>query len=153
VNGGRIPILNTQGGITNQEVDTVNRSTVSGTVVAKDGLAVVLGGLIEDEVNDTRQQIPVLGKLPGLGILFRRQDTGRRRRELVVMIRPYIFNTPSESACINQELLQQLSVHPIAQGCDTGMQTFRTDEVVVPQLDSCALHEEFRFHNVVPKRY
>ena len=124
INGGRIPILNTQGVITNQEVDTVNRSTVSGTVVAKDGMAVVLGGLIEDEVADSREQVPGLGKLPGIGMLFRRQTTGRLRRELVVMIRPYVFNTPTESASISQELLQQLSVHPTVVSGDGAMNTF-----------------------------
>ena len=153
INGGRIPILNTQGVITNQEVDTVNRSTVSGTVVAKDGMAVVLGGLIEDEVADDREQVPGLGKLPGIGIFFRRQTTGRLRRELVVMIRPYVFNTPSESASISQELLQQLSVHPSVVDGDGAMNTFSPDETLRPDLDCCNLHREFKFHNVTPKRY
>ena len=153
INGGRIPVLNTNGVITNQEVDTVNRSTVSGTVVAKDGMAVALGGLIEDEVSDDRAQVPGIGKLPVLGFLFRRQATGRERRELVVMIRPYVFNTPSESAALSQELLQQLSVHPqILQG-EGAVNTFRADEVVRVNLDECNLHEQFRFHNVVPKTY
>ena len=71
INGGRIPILSTTGVITNQEVDTVNRSTVSGTVVAKDGMAVALGGLIEDEVSDDRSKVPGIGKLPVLGFFFR----------------------------------------------------------------------------------
>ncbi len=153
INGGRIPVLNTNGVITNQEVDTVNRSTISGTVVAKDGLAVVLGGLIEDEVADAREQVPGIGKLPVLGFLFRRQESGRLRRELVVMIRPYVFNTPSESASISQELLQQLSVHPNAIDCQSGMQTFGPHEVVQVELDECGLHQSFRFHNVVPRVY
>ncbi len=153
INGGRIPILNTQGVITNQEVDTVNRSTVSGTVVAKDGLAVVLGGLIENEIRDNRQQVPGIGKLPVLGFFFRNQETGRTRRELVVMIRPYVFNTPSESASISQELLQQLSVHPAAIGDESSMNTFSANEVIRPDLDCNRLCNEFRFHNVVPNRY
>ena len=152
LNGGRIPILNTNGTITNQEVDTVNRSTVSGTIVAKDGMAVALGGLIEDEVSDDREQVPVIGKLPVLGFLFRRQNTGRLRRELVVMVRPYIFNTPSESAAVSQELLHQLSVHPNAPLGEGTMNTFSPDEVVTVNQD-CDLHREFRFHNVTPRNY
>lgn len=153
LNGGRIPVLNTNGVITNQEVDTVNRSTVSGTVVAKDGMAVVMGGLIEDEISDDREQIPGLGKLPGLGFLFRKQNTSRLRRELVVMIRPYVFNTPSESASISQELLQQLSVHPNALGGGHTLPTFGAHEVLQVDLDNCNLHQAFRFHNIVPRRY
>ena len=153
LNGGRIPVLNTNGVITNQEVDTVNRSTVSGTVVAKDGLAVALGGLIEDEINDDREQVPVIGKLPVLGFFFRRQNTGRLRRELVVMVRPFVFNTPSESASISKELLQELSIHPTIVGDRSTLPTFAPHEAVQAELDSCGLHTSFRFHNVVPRRY
>ena len=153
LNGGRIPVLNTNGVITNQEVDTVNRSTVSGTVVAKDGLAVVMGGLIEDEVSDDREQIPGIGKLPVLGFFFRKQNTGRLRRELVVMIRPYVFNTPSESASISQELLQQLSVHPSVLSGEPTLPTFGAHEALQTDLDSCGLHHAFKFHNIVPRNY
>lgn len=153
LNGGRIPVLNTNGVITNQEVDTVNRSTVSGTVVAKDGLAVVMGGLIEDEISDSREQVPGIGKLPVLGFFFRRQNTGRIRRELIVMIRPYVFNTPSESASISQELLQQLSVHPNSLSGERTLPTFGAHEVLQTDLDSCGLHGAFKFHNIVPRTY
>ena len=153
LNGGRIPVLNTNGQITNQEVDTVNRSTVSGTVVAKDGMAVALGGLIEDEVADDREQAPGIGKLPVLGFFFRRQVTGRTRRELIVMIRPYVFNTPAESASISQELLHQLSVHPNSISGEPSLHTFSPHEAVQVDLDNCNLHRAFRFHNVVPRVY
>lgn len=153
INGGRIPILSTTGTITNQEVDTVNRSTVSGTVVAKDGMAVALGGLIEDEVSDDREQVPGIGKLPVLGFFFRRQNTGRLRRELIVMVRPYVFNTPAESASLSQELLQELSVHPSIINDQSTLQTFGTHEPVQVDLDECNLHRAFRFHNVCPRVY
>ncbi len=153
LDGGRIPVLSTSGTIINQEVDTVRRSTISGTIVAMDGLTVALGGLIEDEISDNREQVPVLGKIPGLGFFFRRQETGRFRRELIVMIRPYIFNTPAESAALSEELLQTLSVHPNAISGGPGLQTFTPDEVVRVELDPCQLHKELKFHNVVPKRY
>ncbi len=153
INGGRIPVLNTAGGITNQEVDTVNRSTVSGTIVAKDGLAVVLGGLIEDQVIDNREKVPALGRLPVLGFFFRRQETGRTRRELVVMIRPYVFNTPSESAALSADLLRQLSVHPTAVDGRPSLDTFSPSEVVQAIPNDCDLYRAFQFHNVVPRVY
>jgi general secretion pathway protein D len=152
-NGARIPVVNSSGGITNQEVDTVNRSTISGTIVAKDGLAVALGGLIEEQISDAREKIPGLGRLPVLGFFFRRQETSRSRRELVVMIRPYIFNTPSESAYMSEELLQTLSVHPTAQTGQQTLNTFLPDEVVRTDLDECNLNRIFRFHNIVPRVY
>jgi len=153
VDGGKIPVLSLTNSTQEFVVDTVTRSTVSGTFVAKDGLAVVMGGLIEDEISDQRQKVPGLGKLPVFGFFFRKQNTSRIRRELVVMIRPYVFNTPSESAAISQDLLQQLSVHPTALSGEQTLSTFSPDEVLQTELDDCGLHKFFQFHNIVPRNY
>ncbi|MGN6133230.1 MAG: type II secretion system protein GspD [Aureliella sp.] len=111
--GSSIPVPATSGtGVTNVNVDTVRRRTISGTIVAQDGMAVALGGLIEENASDARDQLPVLGNIPGLGMLFRRQATNRSRSELVVIVRPYVFNTPSESAATSELLLGELSTHP-----------------------------------------
>lgn len=113
VGGSSIPVPATSGsGVTNVSVDTVRRRTISGTVVAQDGMAVALGGMIEEHAGDSRDQIPVLGNIPGLGFLFRRQVSSRVRSELVVIVRPYVFNTPSESAATSELLLGDLSTHP-----------------------------------------
>jgi len=153
VDGGKIPVLSLTNSTQEFVVDTVTRSTVSGTVVAKDGLAVVMGGLIEDEISDQRQKVPGLGKLPVLGFFFRKQNTSRIRRELIVMIRPYVFNTPTESAAISQDLLQQLSVHPSALSGEPTLSTFLPNEVLQTELDDCGLHKFFKFHNIVPQAY
>ncbi len=111
--GSSIPVPATSGsGVTNINVDTVRRRTISGTIVAQDGMAVALGGLIEEQVHDARDQVPVLGNIPGLGLLFRRQASGKSRSELVVIVRPYVFNTPTESAATTEMLLGELSTHP-----------------------------------------
>ncbi len=111
--GSSIPVpASTGAGVTNISVDTVRRRTISGTVVAQDGMAVALGGLIEESVSDARDQVPVLGNIPGLGLLFRRQASSRSRSELVVIVRPYVFNTPTESAATSEFMLGELSTHP-----------------------------------------
>ncbi len=111
--GSSIPVpASTGAGVTNISVDTVRRRTISGTVVAQDGMAVALGGMIEESVSDARDQVPVLGNIPGLGILFRRQASNRSRSELVVIVRPYVFNTPTESAATSEFMLGELSTHP-----------------------------------------
>ncbi|MBX3422183.1 MAG: type II secretion system protein GspD [Pirellulaceae bacterium] len=112
VGGSSIPVPATSGsGVTNISVDTVRRRTISGTVVAQDGMAVALGGMIEEHTSNARDQIPVLGDIPGIGFLFRRQAAKQVRSELVVIIRPYVFNTPTESAATSETLLGELSTH------------------------------------------
>lgn len=103
-------LVPTNTGFVQQNVDVVESRTVSGTVVAKDGLTVAFGGLIKERARDTRAEVPVVGKLPVVSFFFRRQNSGRERTELVVMIRPYVFNTPAESACLSQQLIDVLSL-------------------------------------------
>ena len=154
LSGASIPIPATNGnGVSSVNVDTVRRRTVSGTIVAQDGMAVAMGGLIEEQVNDSRDQIPILGELPGVGFLFRRQSTNRIRTELVVVIRPYVFNTPSESAAASNELLSEFSLHPSRDGSENTMNTFLPCEVVRADPECCQRANLFRLHNVVPKSY
>lgn len=149
--GSSIPVPSTTGtGVTNVNVDTVRRRTISGTVVAQDGMAVALGGLIEERDIDTRDQVPVLGNLPRLGILFRRQATSRSRSELVVIVRPYVFDTPSESAATSELLLSDLSTHP-SIGLVTGAGNLHMPCRVTRTDDECVQRAKlFQLHSGMP---
>ena len=151
--GANVQIPDGTGGFTEQPIDTVSSKTYSGTVVAKDGMTLALGGLIDEAARDNRQSVPVLGKLPLIGVMFRDQDTGRGRTELVMMIRPYIFNTPSEAACTSELLVDQHSLHPNAPDGRGALGTFSPHEVVRPDPPTTPLDTIFRFHSVEPKDY
>ena len=129
-------------------VDTVRRRTLSGTVIAQDGMAVAMGGLIEEKVSDTRDQIPILGDIPGIGFLFRRQAALKSRSELVVMIRPYVFNTPSESAAASQAMLSELSTHPNSPDASGTMETYLPCKVTRSDDESHQRAKLFRLHGV-----
>lgn len=153
VTNGADILVPTNTGFDRQSVDTIASKTFAGTVVAKDGLTVAVGGLIEESATDNREQVPVLGKLPLIGILFRDQNTGRSRTELVIMIRPYVFNTPSENACLSHQLIDVLSLHPNAPEAVGTLNTFAPHEVVRPNPPLNPLQTIFRFHDVEPKEY
>ena len=154
IGGASIPVPSTDGTtVTAVNVDTVRRRSVTGTVVAQDGMAVALGGLIEEQVIDTRDQIPVLGDIPKIGFLFRRQSTGRQRSELIVMIRPYIFNTPAEAAERSQCVVAEHSLHPNGPDPHGSMNTYQPCEVVRPDPECADRACLLRIHNVVPAIY
>ncbi|MFN4258104.1 MAG: type II secretion system protein GspD [Gemmataceae bacterium] len=153
-NGATIPIPNTvTGGITEVPVDVVRRRTFSGTVVAKDGLTVAIGGLIEERVRDIRSEYPVLGKVPYLGFFFRRVETDRRRVETILLIRPYIFFTPIESATLSHDLVQKLSIHPLAPDADGTLNSFLPHEALRPHPPENKCQTIFRIHTVTPKDF
>ena len=51
----------------------------------------MLGGLIDETVQETVQKVPVLGDIPLLGNLFRFRSAKSVRRNLMIFIRPYIM--------------------------------------------------------------
>ena len=71
-----------------------NKRSIKTTVLIEDGQTLVLGGLIDDQVNDTRDKVPLLGDIPLLGSLFRYRTTNKRRRNLMVFLHPTILRDP-----------------------------------------------------------
>jgi general secretion pathway protein D len=148
VGGSSIPVPATSGsGVTNISVDTVRRRTISGTVVAQDGMAVALGGMIEEHASDSRDQVPVLGNIPGLGFFFRRQARSKERSELVVIVRPYVFNTPTESAATSEHLLGELSTHPGTAEATASSNAKLPFAVTRDDAESSQRAKLFKFHS------
>ncbi len=73
-------------------VDLVtNNRQISTSVLVPDGVMLVLGGLISDEVRNSVSKVPALGDIPVLGNLFRYRNSTRLRRNLMVFLRPTIL--------------------------------------------------------------
>jgi len=71
-----------------------NKRSIKTTVLVEDGQTLVLGGLLDDQVNDTRDKVPLLGDIPLLGSLFRYRTTNKRKRNLMVFLHPTILRDP-----------------------------------------------------------
>ncbi len=76
---------------------TTNKRSIKTTVLVEDRQTLVLGGLIDDQINDTREKVPFLGDIPLLGSLFRYRTTSKSKRNLMVFLHPTILRDP-ESA-------------------------------------------------------
>jgi len=152
-NGANIPIPNSTGaGVTQVPIDVVARQNFTGTVVASDGCTIAVGGLIDEGVSDNRSQVPILGRIPYLGIFFRRQTTQRFRRELVIMIRPFVLTTPCESRDASHALVERLSIHPAGPE-PSSLGTFTPIEVLRPNPPVDRLQQLLRVHTILPKDY
>ncbi len=83
-----------------QEVSGVNGNTgvdisfstrrLTTTVMADSGQIVVLGGLINENVQESVQKVPLLGDIPWLGHLFKSSSSKVTKRNLMVFIKPTI---------------------------------------------------------------
>ena len=59
----------------------------------KSGELAVIGGLMQDVVEDTQRQLPGLSRLPGIGKLFSSKKRNRRQTELLVVLRPTVMQS------------------------------------------------------------
>ena len=89
---------------TNLEFDTtqmtlndrppVHRRHIENQVCVADGETVILGGLRKKIEEDTREKIPFLGDLPGIGKLFGLTKVNDTNTEMFVFITPHIIHHP-----------------------------------------------------------
>lgn len=85
-----------------QEVSSVSRDTQQGlitnkraletTVLVRNGEAIVLGGLIQDDQREGEEKVPLLGDIPLLGELFRTRNHKRVKTNLMVFLRPVLVH-------------------------------------------------------------
>ena len=68
----------------------INKRELKTTVMADDGETIVLGGLIDEDVQESVSKVPLLGDIPILGKLFSSTSTSKQKRNLMVFIRPTI---------------------------------------------------------------
>ncbi|MAI16961.1 MAG: type II secretion system protein GspD [Gammaproteobacteria bacterium] len=101
-------VINTPvGGSAFADVVTSKR-TIETTVLAADGQTIVLGGLIQDDINSTNVRVPVLGKIPLLGALFRSTTKDRTKTNLLVFLRPTILQSTENSTQLSLDRYQQI---------------------------------------------
>lgn len=75
-----------------------NKRTITTRVLVDDGGMLVLGGLIEDRLTESESRVPLLGKIPVIGALFRVRNTQKTKTNLMVFIRPRVLRTAEQAA-------------------------------------------------------
>ena len=97
-------------------------------VLVDNGQIIVLGGLLEDEITDNRQSVPLLGDIPVLGNLFRYDTRSRTKTNLMVFLRPHIVRNAQDGASVTLDrynymraVQARLPVSSAWQSSSTGM--------------------------------
>ena len=84
-------VLNTTIGGTGFADVVTSKRTIETTVLAGNEQTIVLGGLIQDDINETNARVPIMGRIPVLGALFRSTTNSRKKTNLLVFLRPTII--------------------------------------------------------------
>lgn len=104
-----------------QEVSTAVQTTASGidspafpirkietSLVVLSGHTIYLGGIIDINDSTSIKKVPLLGDIPYLGYLFKSQSSKKEKVELMVLITPYVINSPIESDGLTKEFKEKL---------------------------------------------
>jgi len=87
---------------------TVSERKVKSSISVAAGQTVLLAGLISEQQNNTRNGIPLLDQIPGLGDAFSHQDNTKTRTELIIFIRPQIIRDGTDAHFVAEELRSKL---------------------------------------------
>jgi len=74
------------------------------TVTLQDGGSILLGGLISSNKSAGNTGVPWISKIPLVGKLFTADNNSSTRTELMVMIIPYVIDSPAEGQAITQSI-------------------------------------------------
>jgi len=90
-----------QSSLGNASGPTINTRTIETAVQVQDGGLIVLGGLLQDSLNDIENKVPGLGDVPLVGALFRHTSKARSKTNLLVFIRPKTLRSAEADATLS----------------------------------------------------
>ncbi|MHC4947838.1 MAG: secretin N-terminal domain-containing protein, partial [Planctomycetota bacterium] len=94
------------------ESPIITKRNTNTTVTVRDGQTVVIGGLISDRYEERESKVPFLGDLPLVGALFRAESRALSKTEFLIVVTPYVLETPTSLDEITEREVDRLSVPP-----------------------------------------
>jgi len=82
---------------------STSQRKITTNVIAEDGEVIVLGGLINDQLNESIQRVPLLSRIPVLGNLFKTRSTTNNKRNLMIFLKPQVLRDARSANKSTQE--------------------------------------------------
>ncbi|MBL7070073.1 MAG: hypothetical protein ISS27_01200 [Candidatus Omnitrophica bacterium] len=131
--------IKSEGTIT--QVPIVSTSEAETTVMVKDGVTIIIGGLRKDKREKTVKKIPLLGDLPGIGFLFRSTSDNVTATELVILITPHIIS--------GEHPLTEFAQIPPKAGARAKMVK---GKIITEEIDTQPNISNSAYHNMIAQR-
>lgn len=85
----------------------ISKRTATTKLVVSDQQTVVIGGLIRNVVGRSEEKVPVLGDIPVLGALFRKRTNQNEKRNLILVMTPYIIRSQQDLRTVFERKMQE----------------------------------------------
>ena len=84
-------------------VPVIAKRSADTVVVTPNGQPVIIGGLMQNNKTSGESKIPLLGDIPLIGNLFKRQTRNTTKTELMIFLTPHIVETPSQLVALSEK--------------------------------------------------
>ncbi|MEM1081201.1 MAG: type II secretion system secretin GspD [Pseudomonadota bacterium] len=112
-----------------------NKRTINTRVMVPDGALLVLGGLIQDDLQESVERVPGLSSIPLLGELFTYRSSSQVKRNLMVFIRPQILEDDGLVSDLTASKYSYIRDQQLRTQDKTGLQLVPDEEMpLLPEL-------------------
>jgi general secretion pathway protein D len=122
---------------------TFRISSIVTSVHVESGDVVVLGGLTQDSLSHDNNRIPILGDIPGLGRLFKRNINSRDKRVLMVFIKPIILRNDKDNRFMTTDKYNRIRQYELDWLRSEEQFVQSNNETVMPALNRADLPRPF----------
>ena len=92
-----------------------NKRSIETTVLVDNNQMIVLGGLNEDDLQESVSKVPLLGSIPVFGRLFSSSAESRVQRNLMVFLRPTILMDSADVTSLSGEKYNYINAEKIIE--------------------------------------
>lgn len=128
-------------GTPQKEIPVVETSEAETTVMIKDGVTIIIGGLRKDKKANEVNKIPILGDIPLLGFLFRRTSNSYEKTELVILLTPHILTGSEPYTDFSQIGPQEGAVAKMHKGEIVIQKITNVSQKTLPQQNSAEYYK------------
>lgn len=106
-----------------------NKRSIETTVLVDNHQMIVLGGLNEDDLQESVSKVPLLGSIPLIGRLFRSSAESRVQRNLMVFLRPTILMDSADVSSLSGEKYNYINAERILNNSDKTLMLDLTEQI------------------------
>jgi type IV pilus assembly protein PilQ len=96
------------GGLTASNLPFEETTEAQADILVNDGDTVLIGGLFRERTTSSRSQIPLLGDIPGLGLLAGNQSDGTTREEVIILLTVRVLKNDAIEKAASESLVQDI---------------------------------------------
>jgi general secretion pathway protein D len=95
---------------------STNNREINTTIISRNKQILVLGGLIQTQLSQSVQKVPLLGDIPILGNLFKYRSSQKTRKNLMIFLRPVILRDADSANKVTRPRYNQIRELQLGRG-------------------------------------